>query len=125
MAEQDRGMTNRIGPVKIDWPRSIGYFGGIGVAVAAGVIEPPLAIFIAAVPFLKLMNRPRASAPVRFVGQVLDGAAKPVGGDTSATIELASPTDPAPGPQRLSIWQEARQLAGRGASGQQNRSEAL
>ena len=87
-AEQDRGLTSRVGPLRIDWPRSIGYYGGIGLAVGFGLIEPPLAIFIAAVPFLKMLNRPKAPLPARFVAQMLDGASKPVGGDSEATVEL-------------------------------------
>jgi len=56
----------------------------------------------------------KASLPVRFISQVLDGAAKPVGGSSEATIEL----DPAnaASPQRLArptLWQEARQLVDR------------
>ena len=49
-AQQDRGLVSHIGPLKVDWPRSIGYYGGISIAVAARAIEPPLAIFIAAIP---------------------------------------------------------------------------
>jgi hypothetical protein len=117
-APQDRGLVSQIGPVKVDWPRSIGYYGGIGLAVAAGAIEPPLAIFIAAIPFLKMLNRPRASQPVRFIGQVLDGAAKPVGGSSEATIQLASADEAAPQQSdRLTIWQEARQVAERARAG--------
>jgi hypothetical protein len=113
-APQDWGLVSQIGPVKVDWPRSIGYFGGIGVAVAAGVIEPPLAIFIAAIPLIKLINHPGAPIAQRFVGQVLDGAAKPVGGSSEATIELASgDTSTSQQPERPSIWQEARQRADR------------
>ena len=85
---EDRGLTSRIGPLQVDWPRSLGYFGGTAAAVAFGIIEPPLGIFIAAIPFLKMLNRPQAPLPVRFVGQLLDGASKPVGGDTEATVEL-------------------------------------
>jgi hypothetical protein len=92
--EQDRGLTSRVGPVRIDWPRSLGYFGGIGLAAGLGLIEPPLAIFIAAVPFLKMLNRPKAPLPARFVAQVLDGASKPVGGDSEATVELETPQVP-------------------------------
>jgi hypothetical protein len=122
MAEQDRGLTSRIGPVEVDWPRSIGFYGGIGLAVAAGMLEPPLAIFIAAVPVLKMLNRPNASRPVRFVGQVIEGAAKPVGGDTQATIELATSDEqggrqPSSLPARRTIWAEARQLADRARTG--------
>jgi hypothetical protein len=86
--KHDRGLTSRIGPITVDWPRSIGYFGGTAAAVAFGLIEPPLGVFIAAVPFLKMLNRPGAPTPLRFVGQLLDGASKPVGGDTAATVEL-------------------------------------
>ena len=113
-APQDRGLVSRIGPLKVDWPRSIGYYGGIGVAVAAGAIEPPLAIFIAAIPFLKMLNRPAATKPVRFIGQVLDGAAKPVGGSGEATIELATASEAPPRQAaRPTMWREARQMADR------------
>lgn len=93
-APEDRGLVTEVGPLRIDWPRSIGYFGGVGLAVAAGLIEPPLGLFIAAVPFLKMLNRPDAPLPARFLAQVLDGVSKPVGGDTEATIELESPRAP-------------------------------
>lgn len=38
---QDHGLVSRIGPVEVDWPRSIGYFGGVTLATALGIIEPP------------------------------------------------------------------------------------
>ena len=91
---EDRGLTSQIGPLKVDWPRTIGYYSGVGLAVAFELIEPPLAIFIAAVPFFKMLNRPKAPKPVRFAAQMIDGASKPVGGDTQATIELATPHVP-------------------------------
>ena len=105
--EQKRGMTSRIGPIEIDWPRTIGYYGGLGLATAFELIEPPLALFIAAIPLLKMLNHPGASRPTRFVGQLLDGAAKPVGGSAEATIQLKTNVKP----RRLTILQEARQLA--------------
>lgn len=108
MSEEDRGLTSQIGPVEIDWPRTIGYYGGIGLAVAFELIEPPLALFIAAVPFLKMLNMPQASRPIRFVAQLLEGASKPVGGSAEATLRLST----APS-ERLSFLQEARQLARR------------
>ena len=108
---QDRGLVSHIGPVKVDWPRSLGYYGGIGIALAAGVIDPPLAIFIGAIPFLKMLNRPKAPLPVRFVGQVLDGAAKPVGGSSEATIELDTAREKSQPTRRPNMWQEARQIA--------------
>ena len=105
--EQKQGMTSRIGPIEIDWPRTIGYYGGVGLATAFDLVAPPLAVFIAAVPLLKMLNHPGASAPTRFIGQLLDGAAKPVGGSSEATIQLKQD----PKPRRLGMFREARQLA--------------
>jgi hypothetical protein len=117
-AQQDRGLVSRIGPLKVDWPRSLGYYAGIGIAVAVEAIEPPLALFIAAIPFLKMLNRPEASQAVRFIGQVLDGAAKPVGGSSEATIQLATAGEAAPRQSaQPTIWQEARQVAERARAG--------
>lgn len=110
MAQQDRGLVSRFGTIEIDWPRSIGYFGAIGLASAFGLIEPPIAIFIAAVPFCKMLNRPNAGPPARFVGQVLEGAGKPVGGDGEATIRIVSPHDEN---RSASMMEEARSLARR------------
>lgn len=90
-AKADRGLASRIGPVEIDWPRSVGYFGGIALALAFEMIEPPLALVIAAVPFVKMLNVPDASRPVRLVSQLVDGASKPIGGDSDQTIRLRSP----------------------------------
>jgi hypothetical protein len=123
--EQKQGMTSRIGPLEIDWPRTIGYYGGIGLAIAFELIEPPLALFIAAIPVLKMLNHPKASGPTRFVGQLLEGAAKPVGGSSEATIQLTS--DEMPAAPRSSILQEARQLAqqvSNGRSGTNSRTAA-
>ena len=69
-----------------------------------------------------MLNRPTASRPARFVGQVIEGAAKPVGGDTQATIELVSPDEQGgrqavSSPARRTIWAEARQLADRARTG--------
>ena len=49
-----------------DWPRSIGFFGAIGAAVALDLISMPIAVFVAAVPFLMLMTRDNAARPPRF-----------------------------------------------------------
>jgi hypothetical protein len=113
MAEEDRGLTNRIGPIEVDWPQAIGYFGAIGLAATFGLIEPPIAIFIAAVPFFKVLNRPHAPRPTRFVGQVLEGAAKPVGGDGTAAIRFTTKDIPIHHP---TILEEARYLADRARS---------
>src|SRR5207237_10482155 len=61
MAEQDRRVTRRIGPLDSDWPRSIGYYGGIGLAVAAGLVGAPVAVSVAALPVLEVRDRPPAA----------------------------------------------------------------
>ena len=88
MDPENRGLTSQIGAVEIDWPQAVGYYSGIGLAVALGMVEPPLAIFIAAVPLFKMLNRPRASRPSRMIGQLLEGASKPVGGDGEASVRI-------------------------------------
>ena len=80
----------RVGSLEIDWPKAIGYFGGIGLAVAYDVIAPPLGLFIATIPILKLFKRPDQPRAARIVSDLLEGAAKPVGGDSETTIKLAS-----------------------------------
>jgi hypothetical protein len=109
----DEELTSRIGPVEIDWPQSIGYFGALGVATALGFIEPPLAIFIAAVPFFKFLNQPDAPRPTRFVGQVLEGASKPVGSDGSATIRPNKERRSQKSAERQGFMLEARSIANR------------
>lgn len=115
MSSEERGLTSDIGPLEIEWPLTVGYYGGIALALAAGVIEPPLALFIAAIPFFKMLNRPDASRPTRVVSQVLDGMAKPVGGDSPAAIRLHT----APGrAARKGVLAEARDLADRRRGGE-------
>ncbi|MBV9207485.1 MAG: hypothetical protein JO037_19275 [Actinobacteria bacterium] len=90
--EEDKlELASRVGALEIDWPRSLGYFGGIAVAVGAGLIEPPLGLFIAAVPFLKMLDLPHLPNRARFVAQVFEGIAKPVGGDSEGTIRIVTP----------------------------------
>jgi hypothetical protein len=88
MADSDRGMTSRVGPIEIDWPQTVGYYGGVALAVAFELIEPPLGLFIAAIPLLRMLNRPKSPLPQRVVSQLLEGAAKPVGGDAEGTIRV-------------------------------------
>ncbi len=90
-------LVSQVGPFQIDWPRSLGYFGGAAIAVAVGVIDPPVGIFIAAIPFLKMLDLPRAPIPSRFLSQVLEGVAKPVGGDSQGTIRVITPSRGASG----------------------------
>lgn len=87
----NRGLLVQLGPLTVDVPRSLGYYGGIGAALALGVLDPPLAVFIAAVPAMKMLMNAHAPQAVRFVGQVFDGASQPVGGDAAGTIRLAEP----------------------------------
>jgi hypothetical protein len=77
-----------VGTVEVDVPRSVGYFGGLAVAVGIGLIEPPLALFIAAVPVFKVLTNTALPPLVRAVGELLEGAAKPVGSDAEGVIHL-------------------------------------
>ncbi len=83
----------RYGSLELDLPRSIGYFGGLAIAVGLEVIDPPLALFIAAVPFVKMLDLPRMLTPVRFVSHVLQGAAKPVGSDADGVVKIEGNDD--------------------------------
>jgi hypothetical protein len=83
----------RVGAVEVDVPRSIGYFGGLAAAVGLGMIEPPLALFVAAVPLFKVLTDMSLPLPVRAIGEVLEGAAKPVGGDAEGVIQLDDEPD--------------------------------
>ncbi len=128
--QQERGLTSRVGPVEINWPLTVGYYGGIGVAVATEMVAPPLALFIAVIPFVKMLNRPEASRPTRLVSQVFQGAATPVNGNAPSFIRLTTPdvahaahavaraATPADRPR--SIWAEARQCADRVRVGSRN-----
>ena len=89
---QNNALVSRLGPFEIDWPRSLGYFGAVGLAVGVGLLDPPAALFIAAVPFLKMLDVSHAPQAARFLGQVFEGMAKPVGGDSQGTVRIASPT---------------------------------
>jgi hypothetical protein len=77
-----------VGTVEVDVPRAVGYFGGLAVAVGVGLIEPPLALFIAAVPVFKMLTNTALPLAVRIVGEVLEGAAKPVGSDADGVVSL-------------------------------------
>ncbi len=89
--KQDRGLTSRIGPdhgrlAALDrLLRRHGRRGGVRLdRTAARRLHRRGAVPQDAEP----SGRAR---PVRFVGQLLDGASKPVGGDTEATVELRAP----------------------------------
>jgi hypothetical protein len=76
-----------VGPVAVDVPRSVGYFGGLITAVSVGLIEPPLALF-AAVPVFNVLANGALLPVVRFVGELLEGAAQPVGSDAVGVVQL-------------------------------------
>ena len=78
----------QVGRVEVDVPRSVGYFGGLAAAVGIGMIEPPLALFIAAVPLFKVLTNSALPTAVRVIGEVLEGAAQPVGSDAEGVVQL-------------------------------------
>lgn len=88
MSDESGFYDIRLGPVQIDVPRSVGYFGGVSVAVVLGLVDPPLAAFIAAAPFLAMLTHRSLPLPVRVVGEALEGAAKPVGGDDDGYVKV-------------------------------------
>ena len=63
--------------------------------MSLGIIEPPLALFIAAVPVFKVLTNSHFPIGVRAIGEILEGAAKPVGSDAEGVIELED-QDPTP-----------------------------
>src|SRR5215813_7512520 len=87
--EQARGLKTRIGRVEIDWPKSIGYFGGVALAVGFDVISPPIGLFIAAIPILRVITVPGHAWPIRAVADTLQTAAKPVSGDADGAVRMA------------------------------------
>ena len=97
---ENAGLVSRVGPVEVDWPRTAGYYGGIALAVGLGLIEAPLGAFIAAVPMMKMLSRPGVSRSLRFVGQLVDGVSRPVGGDGDGYIRLTEPREVRPARRR-------------------------
>jgi hypothetical protein len=83
----------QVGTVEVDVPRSVGYFGGLAAALGLGLIEPPLALFIAAVPVFKALTNTAFPIAVRAIGEVLEGAAKPVGSDAEGVIAFRDQGD--------------------------------
>jgi hypothetical protein len=83
------GLTLHIGDLTVDVPRTLGFYGGLATATAIGLLEPPLGVFIAAIPVVKMLSSKRAPQPARFVAQMLEGAAQPVGSSGQGTIRLA------------------------------------
>ncbi len=48
----DNVLEVEVGTVEVDVPRSVGYYGGLAVAVGIGLIEPPLALYGAGSPHI-------------------------------------------------------------------------
>lgn len=88
------GMVSRIGPIEINWPRTMGYYSGIALALGLELIEPEIALFIAAIPVLKALQRPTASPPRKFVSEFIDGASQPVGGTANTTFRYVGGEHP-------------------------------
>ncbi|HEX6509276.1 MAG TPA: hypothetical protein VF221_16740 [Chloroflexota bacterium] len=117
---QQRGLAVQVGPLEVDAPKAIGYYGGLGVALMLGLIEWPLGLFVAGVPFFKMLTRPNASQVQWAVGEVLEGASTPVGGSASPVIRVSNrgsgPKGPGPvlswafGPVR-DVWMDAKRVA--------------
>jgi hypothetical protein len=84
--KEDQPFVYEFGPLKIDVARSLGFFGGLALAVGFELLAPELALFIAAVPLVKLLKRRDATTPERAIAALIEGAAKPVGGDAEATV---------------------------------------
>ena len=87
--QEDQPFVSKIGPLHVDWPRSLGYFGGIALAVAFDLVAPELALFVAAVPLVKLLKRKNATKIEKAIAGVFEGAAKPLGGDAESTVRPA------------------------------------
>jgi hypothetical protein len=89
------GLIIQVGRLQVDIPRSLGFYGAVAAAVACGVIEAPLGAFIAVVPVVKMLGRWDLPWPLRFVAEVADGAAQPVGGEAQGTVRLVDPGEDA------------------------------
>lgn len=88
MSEDRSSITTGVGPIQVDVPRTAGYYGGIAAAVALGVIDWPVALFIGAIPVVKLLKGRPLRLGLTVAVQFFEGAVKPVGGDAEGTIQL-------------------------------------
>jgi len=64
--------------IEAGWPRSNGFIGALGAAIAVDFVSIPIALFVASVHVLKLTNRPGAAKRLRPV------PARPIGRMRSA-----------------------------------------
>ncbi len=65
--KEDEPLVVRVGPIVVDVPRAVGFYGGIAAAVAFEIIGPEIGLIIAAVPLVKFLKRKRASQLERGV----------------------------------------------------------
>jgi hypothetical protein len=105
--DDDDDLVTRVGPLEIEWAKSLGYFGGVALGIACDIISPPIGIFIAAVPIVRLLKAPGRPWAIRVVADALEGAAKPVGGDFEATVRWAQPPVRATRKQRRGLKRAA------------------
>ena len=84
--KEDQPFVSRLGPIDVDWPKTLGFYGGLAAALAFELIAPELIAFVAIVPIVKLFKRKRATKPERFAAAVIEGAAKPLGGDAQEVM---------------------------------------
>lgn len=98
--QEDQPFVKRIGPVDVDWARSLGFYGGIALAVGLELIAPELALFVAAVPLVKLFKRKNATKIEKAFAGIVEGAAKPLGGDAEEAVRPAWVDDEKEKPQK-------------------------
>jgi len=85
------GVTFQGEKVQVNWPRAIGYFGILGLATALEVIEPPIALFIGALPFIKLVEQSPVPHPIEEGAGVLVGAGQATGTSPEGTFQVSKP----------------------------------
>jgi hypothetical protein len=91
---EDEDLAGRIGPIEVDWPRSVGHHGGVALAVALEIIDWSVGLFLATIPMVKLPNWRPLPRAVRFPVQVFEGMSKPVGGDAEGTLRMVRTPQP-------------------------------
>jgi hypothetical protein len=84
----------------------------VGFAVGIGMIDPTVGVFIAVVPFLKMLNASCSPKSSRVVGQIVEGMAKPVHGDSQGLFASLVP-EPAPTKSRSAREGDRRRHSGR------------
>lgn len=109
-----------VGRLHLDIPRTVGYYGGITAAVALGILDPPLALFIAAVPVFTLLTAPTAPTGIRLLGRVLQGTAKPVSSDDHHLIAF---DDAQPGRKVVDVGAAPQAVPDRDGLDRSNRSQ--